>query len=83
MKNIFKNSNSRNPLEVQWLGLWASLLLGGKALTNLDSILKSRGIVLLTKAHFVNKVRQNYGFSGSRVWMWELDHKEGWVQKNW
>ena len=24
-----------------------------------------------------------YGFSSSQVWMWELDHKEGWVSKNW
>ena len=24
-----------------------------------------------------------YGFSRSHVWMWELDHKEGWVLKNW
>ena len=22
-------------------------------------------------------------FSSSHVWMWELDHKEGWVLKNW
>ena len=26
---------------------------------------------------------QSYGFSGSHVWMWELDHKESWVPKNW
>ena len=26
---------------------------------------------------------QNYGFSSSHVWMWELDHKEGWALKNW
>ena len=26
---------------------------------------------------------QNYGFSSSHVWMWELDHKEGWTSKNW
>ena len=26
---------------------------------------------------------QSYGFSSSQVWMWELDHKEGWVPKNW
>ena len=26
---------------------------------------------------------QSYGFSSSHVWMWELDYKEGWVQKNW
>ena len=23
------------------------------------------------------------GFSNSQVWMWKLDHKEGWVMKNW
>ena len=26
---------------------------------------------------------QGYGFSSSHVWMWELDHKESWVPKNW
>ena len=35
--------------------------------------------------HFANKgpCSQSYGFSSSHVWMWELDHKEGWVPKNW
>ena len=26
---------------------------------------------------------QSYGFSSSHVRMWELDHNEGWVLKNW
>ena len=26
---------------------------------------------------------QNYGFSSSNVWMWELDYKERWAPKNW
>ena len=26
---------------------------------------------------------QSYGFSSSHVWIWELDHKESWVLKNW
>ena len=26
---------------------------------------------------------QSYGFSSSHVWIWELDHKEGWASKNW
>ena len=30
-----------------------------------------------------NLSSQNYGFSSSHVWMWELDHKEGWAPKNW
>ena len=25
----------------------------------------------------------SYGFSSNHVWMWELDHKEGWAPKNW
>ena len=55
------------------------LLLGRKAMTNLYRILKSRDITLPTK--ICNS--QSYGFSSSHVQMWELDHKEGWVQKNW
>ena len=35
--------------------------------------------------YFANKslFSQSYGFFSSHVWMWELDHKEGWVPKNW
>ena len=35
--------------------------------------------------YFANKspYNQSYGFSSSHVWMWELDHKEGWAPKNW
>ena len=35
--------------------------------------------------HFADKglYSQSYGFSSSHVWMWELDHKEDWVPKNW
>ena len=35
--------------------------------------------------HFADKSPYNrsYGFSSSHVWMWDLDHKEGWGQKNW
>ena len=29
------------------------------------------------------KYSQSYGFSSSHVWMWVLDHKEGWGSKNW
>jgi len=35
--------------------------------------------------YFANKGQpsQTYGFSSGHVWMWELDHKESWVSKNW
>ena len=48
------------------------LLLGRKAMTNLDSILQCRDITLLTVC-----------LSSSHVWTWELDHKEGWATHNW
>ena len=28
-------------------------------------------------------ISQSYDFSSSHVWVWELDHKEGWTPKNW
>ena len=58
---------------------WAAReALGRKAVTHPDSIFKSRH-------HFPNKGRcsQSYGFSSSHVWMWELDHEEGWMLKCW
>ena len=53
------------------------LLLGGKVMTNLDSINQ--------RHYFASKgpSSQGYGFSSSHVWMWELDYKESWAQKNW
>ena len=35
--------------------------------------------------YFVNKgpSSQGYSFSIGQVWIWELDYKESWVQKNW
>ena len=55
------------------------LLLRKKAMTNLDSILKNKRHYLANKG----LSSQNHGFSSSHVWMWELDHKESWVTKNW
>ena len=81
-----------------WWKQWQTLFLGGLQITadgdcsheikflvlweknydNLDSILKRRH-------YFANKgpSSQSYGFSSSHIWMWELDHKESWVPKNW
>ena len=41
------------------------LLLGGKAMTNIDSILKNGGITLPTKIHLVKAMT----FSSSHLWM--------------
>ena len=65
------------------------MLLGRKAMTNLDSILKSREKKInknkKQRYYFAKKglSSQSYGFSSSHVWMWELDYKESYVPKNW
>ena len=54
------------------------LLLGRKAMTNPDSVIKK------WKYHFANEdpCSQSYGFSSSHVRKWEVDHK-GSMPKNW
>ena len=54
------------------------LLPPRKAVTNLDSVLKSRH-------YFANKglSSQSYGFSSNYIWMWEMDCKQSWLPKNW
>ena len=44
-----------------------------------------RNCIKKQRHHFADKgsSSQSYGFSSSRVWMWELDRKAGWVLKNW
>ena len=54
------------------------LLLGRKAMTKLDSILKIRDIICWCRS-----ICQSYGFSSSHVWMWELDYEESWALRNW
>ena len=44
------------------------LLLGRKVVTNLDSILKSRDITLLTKVHLVKAMVFLVGMYGSESW---------------
>ena len=46
---------------------------------------KPRQHIKKLRHYFANKglSRQSYGFFSSHVWMWELDHTEGWVPKNW
>ena len=56
-----------------WLALWKK------------SNEQPRQRIKKQRHYFVHKSpsSQNYGFSSSHVWMWELDHKENWEPKNW
>ena len=53
------------------------LLLGRKAMTNLDRVLKSRDVILLTKVHLVKDM-----VFLVVIHECELDHKEGRAPKN-
>ena len=58
------------------------LLLGRKAMTNLD---QPRQRIKMQRHYFANKgpSSQSYGFSSSHGWMWELDYRESWALMNW
>ena len=51
------------------------LLLGRKAMTNLDKPIKKQRHYFAYKGPY----SQSYGFSSSHVWMWELGNKKGWA----
>ena len=59
--------------EIKTIAAWKK-----NSVTNLESIKKQRH-------YFSDKdpSSQNYGFSSRNVWMWELEHKESWMPKNW
>ena len=50
-----------------------------------EKLWQSRQCFKKQRHYFANKssYSQSYGFSSSHVWIWELDHKEGWELKNW
>ena len=53
------------------------LLLGRKAMTNLNSIFKKQ------RYHFADLYKSKLVFPVVMYWIWELDHKEGLVWKKW
>ena len=63
------------------------LLFGRKAMTSLESLSETSETSTGTKQrhHFADKglSSQGYCFSGSHVWIWDLDYKESWALKNW
>ena len=47
--------------------------------------LSIKNVLHYQRRYFADKgpSSQVYGFSSSHLWMWELDHKEGWALKKW
>ena len=65
----------------QWLQPWNEMTLAPWK----KSYDQPRQHIKKQRHCFANKgpSSQSYGFPSTHVWMWELDHKEGWVLKNW
>ena len=63
------NAPDRSRLTEMWLR-WHTVL------TICDVVLEPSTIQFYTSLY-------GYGFSSGHVWMWQLDHKESWKQKNW
>ena len=64
-----------------WLQTWNKKTLAPWK----ESYDQSRHHIKKQRYYFANKglSSQGYGFSSSRVWMWELDCEESWALKNW
>ena len=71
-QTLFRGASKSLQMVTPAMKLKGACSLGEKLWpTNLDSIIKKQ------RHYFANKdlFSQSYGFSSSRVWMWELDHK--------
>ena len=88
MENRWKNKGNSDrlfswaPKSLQMvttaMKLKRSLLLGSKAMTNLDSILKSKDITLQTNVYLIKAL-----VCPVVIWIWELDYNESWVPQYW
>ena len=58
------------------------LLLGRKVIANLDSILKSRDITLLTKVHLVKAMVFPVIMYGCKSWAIQKDERKKWMLLN-
>ena len=89
---IFDKKGTNHEVPVYIPGTWGFILVRF-ALTHLVCLyyffmgtdIKMCQHVKSQRHHFADKgpYSQSFGFPSSHVWMWELDHKEGRVLKNW
>ena len=75
-----------------WMFLWNKITMDGDCSHEVKTLVtwkksydKPRQLIKKQRHHFAAKgsYSQSNCFSSSHVWIWELDHKEGWVPKNW
>ena len=69
----------------EWLGMVTALKTLKDAFSLEEMYDKPRQCIKKQRHHFADKgpCNQRYGFSSSHICMWELEHKRGWMLKNW
>ena len=87
MANRWRNSGNSGCLYF-WVPKSLQMVIGAMKLKDTawkESYDQPRQHIQREIHYFANKdlSSQSYGFSGSHVWMWELDCEEGWAPKNW
>ena len=66
------------PIKLVWIGL---LFLVGRIGTDLDFLLFTKKLLFLNTSILKDVYWSNN--VSSHIWVWDLDHKESWAQKNW
>ena len=69
----------------KWLWMVTAAMKLKDACSLEEKLCKPRQHIKKQRRYFADKgpSSQSYGFPSSHVWMWELDYKESWAQKNW
>ena len=70
-----------DPMDTRLLHPWD--FLGKSTGVGCHFLLQGRWNIYVTIYKTDGLYSQSYGFFSSHGWNWELDHKEGWVLKNW
>ena len=89
MANRWGNNGNSGRLLFSWAPKSLQMVTAAMKLKDACSLGESsdkpRQCIKKQRHHFADKglSSQSYGFSSNHVWMCELDHKEGWVPKNW
>ena len=85
MANRWGNNGNRDFIFLQSLQMVTAAMKLKDACSLEEKLYQPRQHIEKQRYYFADKgpSHQSYGFSSSHVWIWDLDHKESWVLKNW
>ena len=90
--NLMANRRGKMETVTDFIFLGSKIIVDGDCSHEIQTLApwkknyeKPRQRINNKRHHFANKgpYSQSYSFFSNHVWMWELDHKEGWAPKFW